>query len=148
MPNGWPAVTVVRLTWKKMNKAHSTVPGCSKYSVTVVHAGPPFRLQFICHLFWKSLLTPVIWHQLAHIFSRVLITLQCCLGSNICLFHLRMRPREWFPPLGIPCSWNACYSVVIGWKPSENESEVAQSCPTLCDPMDCSLPRSSIHGIS
>ena len=26
-------------------------------------------------------------------------------------------------------------------------SEVAQSCPTLCDPMDCSLLRSSIHGI-
>ena len=29
----------------------------------------------------------------------------------------------------------------------EGESEVAQSCPTLCDPMDYSLPRSSIHGI-
>ena len=27
------------------------------------------------------------------------------------------------------------------------ESEVAQSCPTLCDPMDCSLPGSSLHGI-
>ena len=26
-------------------------------------------------------------------------------------------------------------------------SEVAQSCPTLCYPMDCSLPRSSVHGI-
>ena len=25
--------------------------------------------------------------------------------------------------------------------------EVAQSCPTLSDPMDCSLPGSSIHGI-
>ena len=25
---------------------------------------------------------------------------------------------------------------------------VAQSCPTLCDPMDCSLPGSSVHGIS
>ena len=25
--------------------------------------------------------------------------------------------------------------------------EVAQFCPTLCNPMDCSLPRSSIHGI-
>ena len=24
---------------------------------------------------------------------------------------------------------------------------VAQSCPTLCDPMDCSLPGSSLHGI-
>ena len=29
----------------------------------------------------------------------------------------------------------------------ESESEVAQSCPTLCDPMDCSLPSSSVHGI-
>ena len=27
------------------------------------------------------------------------------------------------------------------------ESEVAQSCPTLCDPMDYSLPGSSVHGI-
>ena len=26
-------------------------------------------------------------------------------------------------------------------------SEGAQSCPTLCDPMDCSLPGSSVHGI-
>ena len=26
-------------------------------------------------------------------------------------------------------------------------SEVAQFCPTLCDPMDCSLPGSSVHGI-
>ena len=24
---------------------------------------------------------------------------------------------------------------------------VIQSCPTLCDPMDCSLPDSSVHGI-
>ena len=29
----------------------------------------------------------------------------------------------------------------------ESESEVAQSCPTLSDPMDCSLPGSSVHGI-
>ena len=27
------------------------------------------------------------------------------------------------------------------------ESEVAQSCPTLCNPMDCSLLGSSVHGI-
>ena len=27
------------------------------------------------------------------------------------------------------------------------KSEVAQSCPTLCDPMGCSLPGSSVHGI-
>ena len=29
----------------------------------------------------------------------------------------------------------------------ESESEVAQSGPTVCDPMDCSLPGSSVHGI-
>ena len=29
----------------------------------------------------------------------------------------------------------------------ESESEVAQSYLTLCDPMDCSLPGSSVHGI-
>ena len=30
---------------------------------------------------------------------------------------------------------------------SESESEVAQLCPTLRNPMDCSLPGSSVHGI-
>ena len=29
----------------------------------------------------------------------------------------------------------------------KSESEVAQLCPTPSDPMDCSLPGSSIHGI-
>ena len=27
------------------------------------------------------------------------------------------------------------------------KSEVTQSCPTLCDPTDCNLPGSSVHGI-
>ena len=30
---------------------------------------------------------------------------------------------------------------------NESESKVAQSCPTLCNPVDYSLPGSSIHGI-
>ena len=41
-----------------------------------------------------------------------------------------------------------------GLKPSfqnrsqyEHEREVAQSCPTLCNPMNYSLPGSSVHGI-
>ena len=28
----------------------------------------------------------------------------------------------------------------------KSESEVAEPCPTLSDPMDCSLPGSSVHG--
>ena len=39
------------------------------------------------------------------------------------------------------CVWVCVYIHV------KSESEVAQSCPTLCDPMDCSLPGSSVHGI-
>ena len=30
---------------------------------------------------------------------------------------------------------------------NESESEVAQSCPTLCDPIDCRAPGSSVPGI-
>jgi len=40
------------------------------------------------------------------------------------------------------------YSVELEqWFESERESAVAQLCPTLCDPMDCSPPGSSVHGI-
>ena len=33
------------------------------------------------------------------------------------------------------------------WIRVYTHTEVAQSCPTLCDPMDCSPPGSSVHGI-
>jgi len=38
----------------------------------------------------------------------------------------------------------AYWNLILGEK---QESEVTQSCTILCDPMDCSLPGSSIHGI-
>ena len=37
------------------------------------------------------------------------------------------------------------YSFILYWK--KVKVLVAQSCPTLCDPMDCSPPGSSVHGI-
>ena len=37
--------------------------------------------------------------------------------------------------------------VLIQCMKVKSESEIAQSCPTLSDPMDCSLPGSSVHGI-
>ena len=36
------------------------------------------------------------------------------------------------------------FTVLTEWV--SGMSDVAQSCPTLCDPMDCGLPRSSVHG--
>ena len=53
-------------------------------------------------------------------------------------------PRPWDSPgktTGVGCDFLLqCMKV-------KSESEVAQSCPTPSDPMDCSLPGSSIHGI-
>ena len=53
-------------------------------------------------------------------------------------------PRLWDPPgknTGVGCHFLLqCMKV-------KSESEVAQSCPPLSNPMDCSLPGSSIHGI-
>ena len=53
-------------------------------------------------------------------------------------------PRPWDSPgknTGVGCHFLLqCIKV-------KSESDVTQSCPTLSDPMDCSPPGSSIHGI-
>ena len=54
----------------------------------------------------------------------------------------------------LPCPWDSpgkntgvrCHFLLQCMK-VKSEREVAQSCPTLSDPMDCSLPGSSIHWI-
>ena len=55
-------------------------------------------------------------------------------------------------PTRLPCPWDSsgknigvgCHFLLQCMK-VKSESEVAQSCPTLRNPMDCSLPGSSIH---
>ena len=62
-----------------------------------------------------------------------------------------VRPQRW-QPTRLPRPWDSpgkntgvgCHFLLMKVK---SESEVAQSCPTLRDPMDCSLPGFSIHGI-
>ena len=57
-------------------------------------------------------------------------------------------------PTRLPHSWDSpgkntgvgCHFLLQCMK-VKSESEVAQSCPTLSDPMDYSLPGSSVHGI-
>ena len=53
-------------------------------------------------------------------------------------------PHPWDSPgknTGVGCHF------LLQCRKVKSEREVAQSCPTLRDPMDCSLPGSSIHGI-
>ena len=64
-----------------------------------------------------------------------------------------VRPHRW-QPTRLPCPWDSpgkntgvgCHFLLQCTK-VKSESEVAQLCPTLSDPMDCSLPGSSVHGI-
>ena len=61
------------------------------------------------------------------------------------------QPQRW-QPTRLPRPWDSpgkntrvgCHSLLLKVK---SESEVAQLCPTLRDPMGCSLPGSSVHGI-
>ena len=54
------------------------------------------------------------------------------------------QPRDW--PY-VSCTGRQITSEPAGKPFISMCSEVAQSCPTLCDPRDCSLPGSSVHGI-
>ena len=46
-----------------------------------------------------------------------------------------------------PQDWKMSVFIPIPKKRKKEESEVTQLCPILCNPMDCSPPGSSIHGI-
>jgi len=64
---------------------------------------------------------------------------------------VRLHRRQ---PTRLPCPWDSpgkntgvgCH-FLLHYMRVKSEREVTQSCPTPSDPMDCSLPGSSIHGI-
>ena len=64
-----------------------------------------------------------------------------------------VRPQRW-QPTRLPRPWDSpgkntgvgCHVLLQRMK-VKSESEIAQLCLTLRDPMDCSLPGSSVHGI-
>ena len=74
----------------------------------------------------------------------------CCIASVV---SNSVRPHRQ-QPTRLPHPWDSpgkntgmgCHFLLQCMK-VKSESEVAQLCPTLLDPMDCSLPGSSIHGI-
>ena len=74
----------------------------------------------------------------------------CCVASVV---SDSVRPHRW-QPTRLPRPWDSpgkntgvgCHFLLRCVK-VKSESEVAQSCPTLSDPMDCSSPGSSVHGI-
>ena len=68
--------------------------------------------------------------------------------------HVRLCATNRWQPTRLLCPWDSpgkntgvgCH-FLLQCMEVKSEREVTQSYPTLCDPMDCSLPGSSIHGI-
>ena len=87
----------------------------------------------------------LLWHLLAAAAAAAAKSLQLCL--TLC------NPHRW-QPTRLPSPWDSpgkntgvgCHFLLQCMK-VKSESEVTQSCPTLGDPMDCSPPGFSIHGI-
>ncbi|KAI4547849.1 hypothetical protein MG293_000179 [Ovis ammon polii] len=73
------------------------------------------------------------------------------LSASVMSDSVRPQRRQ---PTRLPRPWDSpgkntgvgCHCLLQCMK-VKRESEVAQSCPTLSDPMDCSPPGSSVHGI-
>ena len=75
------------------------------------------------------------------------------------IFRKSKRFLVWHKRYEVDEKWeklNSCEEIMISWVGChfllqcikvKSESEVAQSCPTLRNPMVCSLPGSSVHGI-
>ena len=75
----------------------------------------------------------------------------CCQVASVMSNSVRPHRRK---PTRLPCLWDppgkntgvGCHFLLQCMK-VKSESEVAQSCPTLSGPMDCSLAGSSVHAI-
>ena len=80
----------------------------------------------------------LLW-QIINIFENIFENLLKCSSTywvKISLYLLK------FHPLALTLYW-----LSMNIKSVKSESEVAQLCLTLCDPMDCSLPGFTVHGI-
>ena len=75
----------------------------------------------------------------------------CCYVASVVSDSVRPHRQQ---PTRLLCPWDSpgkntgvgCH-FLLQCMQVKSESEVAQSCPTLSDPMDCRLPGSSVHGI-
>ena len=76
---------------------------------------------------------------------------RCCQVASVVSDSVRSHRQQ---PTRLLCPWDSpgkntgvsCHFLLQCMK-VKSEREVAQSCPTLSDLMDCSLPGSSVHGI-
>ena len=112
--------------------------------------------EFLFFYYWKSWapFNVLISHSdfLYHEFP-IYSALSCCCCYVASVVSDSVWPRRQ-QPTRLPSPWDSpgkntgvgCHFLLQCMK-VKSESEVTQSCPTPSDPMDCSLPGSSTHGI-
>ena len=106
-------------------RSNPGLPHCRQILYQLSHKGNPLRAMLLL----------------------LLLLLSCSVVSDSVWPH-RRQPRR------LPLPWDSpgkntgvgCHFLLQCMK-VKSENEVAQSCPTLSDLMDCSLPGSSVHGI-
>ena len=99
----------------------------------------------------------VPYKYLCHDISHMLVSKYSENKSRVCAFVHKWSLTIYSVTHSIPVpmqvlgtGWPVTHSMTSVTHDSctqESESEVTQSCPTLCDPMACSLPHSPFHGI-
>ena len=104
-------------------------------------------IVFFCAVFPRN-----FWYCVSH-HSRCLNNVGTAAAKSLQSCPTLCDPTD-SSPTRLPCPWDSpgkntgvgCHFLLQRMK-VKSESEVAQSCPTLSNPMDCGLPGSSVHGI-
>ena len=105
-------------------------------------------------LAWSIVATELLSLSLLEAKSKPALVFHCCCCCQVAsVVSDSVRPHRW-QPTRLPCPWDSpgkntgvgCH-FLLQCRKVKSESEVAQSCPTLSVPMDCSLPGSPAHGI-
>ena len=123
------------------------LPYCWRILYQLSHQGSSRILEWVAHPFSRGSSWPRNRTGVSCIAGRFFTS---WVTSNILSFkskgqkqYAQMRIWQWLEDW----KWDHLSLYLLLLQQREHEREVAQSCPTLRDPMDCSTPGSSVHGI-
>ena len=110
-----------------------------------------YMCLFILLCSYKTQIYVRIYIYILYIYMYIHVCCCCCCVASVVSDSVRPHRRQ---PTRLPRPGDSpgentgvgCHFLLQCMK-VKSESEVPQSCLTLCDPMDCSPPGSSIHGI-
>ena len=120
------------------------------HALKLKESGWPFTFPYLA-LHRESVVERLLSHESETQYSSwshmLLLLLSHFSRVRLCATHRRQPTRLPHPWDSLGKNTGVGFHFLLQCMKVKSESEAAQSCPTLSDPMDCSLPGSSIHGI-